>query len=50
MLHHVAVQIERLKSSDPNRYEQLTGSIKEAMQNNQLEGDMNRFLKEERIS
>jgi hypothetical protein len=50
MLHQVAVQIERLKSSDPNRYEQLTGSIKEAMQNNQLEGDMNRFLKEERIS
>lgn len=50
MLHQVAVQIERLKSSDPSRYEQLTASIQEAMQNNQLEGVMNRFLKEERIS
>jgi len=50
MLHYVTLQIENMKDTDKGKYDELTTKIQRTMQNHQLEGQLNKFLKEERIS
>jgi len=50
MLHYVTLQIEQMKDTDKGKYDELTTKIQRTMQNHQLEGQLNKFLKEERIS